>query len=315
MKKASIVIPVFNEEQNILPLFENIRHAMAELDYEVIFVDDGSSDGTANTIRSITDETVHLIQFKKNYGQSAALSAGIEFASAEYIVTMDGDQQNDPADIPGMIHVADDEDLDMVMGIRSNRKDDFLLRKIPSFAANRIIIRMTGVKIKDNGCALKVIKAEQAKNLRIYGEMHRFIAVLAALDGARISQVSVNHHPRTHGKSKYGLRRTTRVLSDLIVLLFNKRYLQRPMHFFGFWGALIFLIGLVINIYLLILKAQGLDIWGKPLLLLGIVLLLFGFQVITLGIMAELLMRTYYESQNKHPYNIRNIFKGGKKVD
>ena len=314
MSKISVVVTVYNEEENILPLVEQITSALKGMDYEIIYVDDGSRDRTVEVIRSITDTRLHLIVFKKNYGQSSALAAGIDYATGDFIVTLDGDLQNDPADIPGMIRVAEEGDFDMVTGVRINRKDDFFIQKIPSFIANRIIMKATGVKIKDNGCALKVFRSDLAKSLGLYGEMHRFIAVLAALEGARITQVDVRHHPRIHGRSKYGLSRTLKVISDLLLLTFNKKYLQRPMHFFGKWGFLILLAGIVINIYMLILKIEGHDIWGKPLLLLGILLVIAGFQLITTGIIAELQMRTYFESQNKKPYRIRNIFRGGRQA-
>jgi glycosyltransferase involved in cell wall biosynthesis len=314
MPKISLVISVFNEEANINPLAEKIGDALDGLDYEVIFVDDGSIDNTVPNILALTNPRIILIRFKKNFGQSSALSAGIDYASGEYIITLDGDLQNDPADIPMMLKIAEEGDWDMVAGNRKNRKDGFLIRKLPSRIANRIIRKTTGVKMKDLGCALKVFKSDTAKNLSLYGEMHRFIAVMAALDGATITQVDVNHHPRVHGQSKYGLSRTFKVISDLILLLFIKRYLQKPMHFFGKWGLLILIPGVIINIYLLILKILGHDIWGRPLLILGILLVVAGFQMITSGIIAELVMRTYYESQQKKPYRISKIFRGGKQI-
>lgn len=314
MNKISVVVTVYNEEKNILPLIKQITTALEGFDCEIIYVDDGSSDSTSAMVHSVNDPRISLIEFKKNYGQSSALAAGIDYAEGDYIVTMDGDLQNDPADIPRMIQVAREGNWDMVAGVRVNRKDDFFIRKIPSFIANRIIMKATGVKIKDNGCALKVFRNDTAKSIGLYGEMHRFIAVLAALEGARITQVDVAHHPRIHGKTKYGLSRTMKVISDLLLLMFYRKYLQRPMHFFGKWGFLIFLAGAAINIYMLILKLQGHDIWGKPLLLLGILLIIAGFQLITTGIIAELQMRTYFESQNKKPYRIRNIYRGGKKI-
>ncbi len=314
MPKLSLVISVYNEESNILPLSEKITDALKGRDYEVIFVDDGSKDGTVANILSIKDPHIVLLRFKKNYGQSSALAAGIEYATGEYIVTLDGDLQNDPADIPMMVKVAEEGDWDLVAGNRKNRKDGFLIRKIPSRIANRMIRKATGVKMKDLGCALKVFKSDIAKNISLYGEMHRFIAVLAALEGATITQVDVNHFARIHGQSKYGLSRTFKVISDLILLIFIKRYLQKPMHFFGKWGLLILIPGVLINIYLLILKIMGQDIWGRPLLILGIMLVVAGFQMITSGIIAEIVMRTYYESQQKKPYRVNKIFRGGKQV-
>ena len=314
MPKLSLVISVYNEERNVVPLAEKIADSLKGLDYEVIYVDDGSKDQTVSNILTIKDPHVVLIRFKKNYGQSSALSAGIDYASGDYVITLDGDLQNDPADIPMMVKVAEEGDWDLVAGIRKNRKDGFFIRKIPSKIANHIIRKTTGVKMIDNGCALKVFKSDIAKNISLYGELHRFIAVMAALEGATITQVDVNHFPRIHGQSKYGLSRTFKVISDLILLLFIKRYLQKPMHFFGKWGLVILIPGVIINIYLLILKILGHDIWGRPLLILGIMLVVAGFQMITSGIIAELVMRTYYESQHKKPYRISNIFRGGKQA-
>jgi glycosyltransferase involved in cell wall biosynthesis len=314
MEKLSLVISVFNEEDNVLPLSEKIRESLEGYSYEVIFVDDGSTDDTIQRINSIGDERIHVLQLKKNYGQSSALLAGFDYASGDYIITLDGDLQNDPSDIPMMLDTLKKGDYDLVVGIRTNRKDDLFIRKIPSIIANRIISRASNIRIKDNGCALKVFRSDLAKSLGLYGELHRLISVLAALEGARITQVKVKHHPRIHGKSKYGLSRTIKVISDLTLLLFFKRYGQKPMHFFGTWGLFIFGVGVVINIYLLILKLLGNDIWGKPLLLLGILLVLAGFQLITTGFVAEVVMRTYFESQNKRPFRIRNIFTGGQKT-
>lgn len=314
MPKLSLVISVYNEEANILPLSEKITESLKGWDYEVIFVDDGSRDRTVENILSLKDEHIVLLRFKKNYGQSSALAAGIDYATGDYIVTLDGDLQNDPADIPMMVKIAEEGDWDLVAGNRKNRRDGFLIRKIPSRIANRIIRKTTGTKMKDLGCALKVFKNDTAKNLGLYGELHRFIAVMAALDGATITQVDVNHFPRIHGQSKYGLSRTFKVISDLILLLFIKRYLQKPMHFFGKWGLLILIPGVLINLYLLVVKILGHDIWGRPLLILGIMLVVAGFQMITSGIIAEIVMRTYFESQQKKPYRISNIYRGGKQA-
>lgn len=308
MKKLSVVICVFNEGPNIGPLAEEIKKALRSVDFEAIFVDDGSTDNTCSEIMAIADERFILIELKRNYGQSSALQAGINLASGEYIALIDGDLQNDPADIPAMLGKCEQEEWDMVAGVRANRKDGMFLRKIPSRIANAMIRQATGVRMKDLGCTLKVFRAETIRNIHIYGELHRFIPVLITLDGStRITQVNVNHRARKFGKSKYNLSRTTKVMSDLLLMLFFKKYLQRPMHFFGLLGFVTFAIGMAINIYMLVLKILGHDIWGKPLLLLGILLVLGGIQFITTGIMAELQMRTYYESQNKTPYQIRRI--------
>ena len=307
MKKLSLVVSVLNEEENVEILAGNISNALKNIDYELIFVDDGSTDRTKLKIKSLNDQRITLIELKKNYGQSSAIAAGIEHANGEFIITLDGDLQNDPADIPMMIDLAEKEDWDLVAGIRKNRKDNFLFRKFPSWIANAIIRRTINIKIKDYGCTLKVFKADLAKNLGLYGELHRFIPVLASFEGASITQVPVNHHPRIHGKSKYGMGRTFRVICDLILMIFLKRYQERPMRMFGIAGIMTFIIGAVINIYMLILKIMGQDIGGKPLLLLGILLVILGIQLITIGIIAELQVRIYFESKNKKPYKIKSI--------
>lgn len=309
--RVSLVICVFNEEDNILPLAEQIIHALNDFDFEAIFVDDGSTDSTREKIRSIKDDRFFIVELKKNYGQSSALQAGIDNAKGEFIVTLDGDMQNDPSDIPMMIELADAGGWDVVAGIRSNRKDGMLMRKIPSAIANSIIRNATEIPIQDYGCTLKVFRNEIAGNLRIYGELHRFIPVLVVLEGGTITQTEVKHHARIHGKSKYGVGRTFKVVSDLVVVLFLKKYLQKPMHLFGTLGGIAIIPGVGINIYLLILKILGHDIWGKPLLILGMMLLLGGIQLITFGLLAEIQMRTYFESQNKKPYRIRRIDRVG----
>ncbi|HRF23543.1 MAG TPA: glycosyltransferase, partial [Chitinophagaceae bacterium] len=227
---------------------------------------------------------------------------------------LDGDLQNDPTDIPAMLELLKKEDWDVVAGNRKNRKDGFILRKIPSRIANALIRRMTGVYIKDYGCTLKVFRREIAEELGLYGELHRFIPVLAKLQGARITQVDVKHHARIHGKSKYGINRTFKVMSDLVLMVFMRKYLQKPMHLFGPIGFISVGLGAAINIYLLILKIMGHDIWGKPLLILGLILLLGGIQFITIGIIADINTRTYFESQNKKTYNGRKIYYAKKEI-
>lgn len=306
LPEISVVISVFNEEDNVVPLTEKIDEALSAYEYEIIYADDGSSDQTIERINALNNPRVVLVELQRNYGQSYALAAGIDQARGAYIVTMDGDLQNDPIDIPHMLEMAKEKDLDMVAGIRKNRKDNFV-RTIPSKIANAIIKRSTGVYIIDNGCALKVFKNNIAKDIGLYGEMHRFIGILAVMDGARIEQVPVNHHPRIYGKSKYGLQRTFKVISDLMLMMFFKKYQKKPMHLFGTLGFFATGLGVLINIYLLILKILGQDIWGKPMLILGVILLLGGIQFITIGIILEFLMRTYYESQQKKPYKVRKV--------
>lgn len=308
MKELSLVIPVMNEEDNIKPLLEAVRNALPALEYEVILVDDGSTDATRRRIVENADENTKLIELRKNYGQSTAMTAGIDHATGHYVALLDGDLQNDPSDIPFMLDLLKREDWDVVAGNRRNRQDGAVLRKFPSKIANAIIRRMTGVYIKDYGCTLKLFKKEIAEDLGLYGELHRFIPVLAKLQGARITQVDVKHHPRRFGKSKYGIGRTFRVLSDLVLMVFFRRYMQKPMHLFGTIGFVSFGLGLLINAYLLILKILGQDIWGKPILILGLIFLLGGIQLITIGILAEIAVRTYYESQNKKTYQVRKVY-------
>jgi glycosyltransferase involved in cell wall biosynthesis len=310
--KLSIVVTVYNEEENILPLIQNVREAMTNQSYELIFVDDGSSDKTVSNIKSNAGENTRLIVLNKNYGQTAAMAAGIDQAQGDFIVPIDGDLQNDPSDIPMMLDKLEKEDWDVVAGIRADRKDSLFIKKIPSKMANAMIRKLTGVHLHDYGCTLKVFKKDIAKNLGLYGELHRFIPVLAQLQGANITEVPVKHHPRIHGSSKYGLGRTFKVMSDLLLMIFFQKYLQKPMHLFGTVGIITFLLGSMINAYLLVLKIMGEEIGGRPLLILGVTLLLGGVQLITIGLLAELIVRTYFETQNKKTYRIREEFIGKK---
>src|SRR3569833_2808984 len=308
MKEVSVVVTVMNEEDNIEPLVKATRNALQGIGYELIFVDDGSTDNTRPKIKEQLDDNIILVELARNYGQSTAMAAGIDTAAGEYVVLMDGDLQNDPTDIPMMLNKMKTEDRDIVAGNRKNRKDGIFLRKLPSRIANAIKSRMTKVYIKDYGCTLKIFKREIAADLGLHGELHRFIPVLASMQGARITQVDVKHHPRQFGKSKYGLGRTFRVMRDLVMLVFFRRYSQKPMHLFGTIVFILLFIGIIINLYLLALKLMGHDIWGKPLLVLGMILLLGGIQLITIGILAQISMRTYYESSNKKEYKIRKLW-------
>jgi glycosyltransferase involved in cell wall biosynthesis len=304
----SIIVSVYNEEENVEPLIQAIRDSMVGYDYEIIFVDDGSNDSTIKNILRKQKGDLVVVEFSKNFGQSLALMAGIHHARGNILVTLDGDLQNDPSDIPGMIDALSNMNCDMVVGNRKNRKDGWWLRKFPSRVANFIIRNLSGVHLKDYGCALKVFSQELGVSLGLYGELHRFIPVLAVLEGARIVQVDVKHHARLYGQSKYGLSRTFRVASDLILMLFYKKYSQKPMHLFGSSGLLLLLVGGLINLYLLFLKIQGYDIWGKPMLILGLMLVISGFQFLTIGIIVEIQMRTYFESQDKKPYRVRKVY-------
>lgn len=303
----SVVICVYNEEDNIQPLVQQLDEQLQSLDYELVFVDDGSRDETLSRLKALRHPRLRIVEFRRNFGQSAALAAGIEYARGEWIATMDGDLQNDPADIPRMLQIARERNLDMLAGVRQKRQDGMLLRKVPSKIANWMIRRASGVYQHDYGCTLRVFRAELAKSLGLYGELHRFIPVLADLEGARMDETPVRHHARQHGKSKYGIGRTTRVISDLLLILFLKRFRHKPMHLFGGWGVLTTAAGSLILLYLLIEKILGHDIWGRPLLMLGVVLVVAGIQLIVLGILAEMQVRTYYESQDKKPYRVRHI--------
>lgn len=306
----SVVITVYNEEENIKPLLEATYEALKDINYEIILIEDGSTDGTVLEVKKYANSRTKLIIFNKNYGQTTALAAGIDMAEGEYIATMDGDLQNDPSDIPAMLQKAIDENWDVVAGRRANRKDGFVLRKIPSKIANYIIRHSTKVYLKDYGCSLRVYRSHIAQNMGLYGELHRFIPVLAKQEGATMTEVDVKHHPRIHGTSKYGLSRTFKVMADLILMLFFQKYFQRPIHIFGTLGLLSFLIGVLINFYLLIVKLMGEDIWGRPILLLGFIFLLGGIQLITTGIIAEIIIRTYFESQDKKTYKIKSVYQG-----
>jgi len=310
MKKLSVVVPIMNEEENIEPLFKAIREALKDIDYELILVDDGSTDRSVEKMKELADKRTKILVFNHNFGQTQAMSAGIEHASGELIATIDGDLQNDPSDIPMMIEKLEKEGCDVVAGRRVKREDGLFLRKIPSKIANWIIRKTTKVYLNDYGCTLKVYRSDVAKNLGLYGELHRFIPVLAKMYGAKIIEVDVKHHPRVYGKSKYGLGRTFKVLSDLLLMVFMQKYKTKPMHLFGTFGIASFIVGAFINIYLFILKLLGENIGQRPLLILGFLLVIAGIQLITTGFIAELIMRTYYESQNKTPYIIKEIFIG-----
>lgn len=307
-RKLSVVICVYNEAENIQPLIERLLSALQGIDCEIVFVDDGSTDTTLAKLKTYKNSSIKIVEFRRNYGQSAALAAGIEYANAEWIVTMDGDLQNDPDDIPRMLNLAEDKSLDLLAGIRQKRQDGFILRKIPSKIANWMIRNASGVHLHDYGCTLKVMKSDLAKSLGIYGELHRFIPILADLEGARMDETPVKHHARSFGKSKYGINRTMRVFSDLLLILYLKKFRNKPMHLFGGWGVLLSGSGGLIMAYLLFQKILGHDIWGRPIIILGTILVMAGLQLIVLGILSEMQVRTYYESQGKKIYRVRNYF-------
>lgn len=310
----SVIVPVYNEKPNILPLLDALTRALHAVSHEIILVDDGSTDGTVDEIIAHSTEHVRLLVFSRNFGQTSALAAGIEHACGRYIATLDGDLQNDPEDIPMMLAALIDGDYDIVAGNRVNRKDGMMLRKIPSKIANLLIRKITHIHISDYGCTLKLFKAELAKKLDLYGELHRFIPILGSIHGAKIAEVPVRHHPRIHGTSKYGIGRTFKVISDLLLMFFFQKYSQKPMHLFGTIGVMMFLAGISIEGYLLLVKILGGDIGTRPLFTIGIMLIITSVQLITAGFLAELIMRTYYGSQQKKPYSVAGNYKGGKPV-
>ncbi|MFP4155822.1 MAG: glycosyltransferase family 2 protein [Halothiobacillaceae bacterium] len=309
----SLVIPMFDEQDNVLPMLERIEEALADYPgpWEVLLVDDGSSDQTTRRMaegRTRHGRHVRPILLRRNFGQTAAMQAGIDLARGEVIATLDGDLQNDPVDIPRMVTRLVDEDLDLVAGWRKNRQDNLWLRKVPSRIANRLIRRITGVELHDYGCSLKVFRAEVIKGVRLYGEMHRFIPAWMATHTApsRIAEEVVTHHPRTRGASKYGISRTFRVIIDLLSVYFFMRFAARPAHFFGSLGMAFGVIGLGILGYLFGLKLTGADIGDRPLLLVGIMSVLISVQILTTGVLSEMLSRTYYEVQARRSYVLRH---------
>jgi len=311
----SVVIPVYNEEENVEPLIDEIEAALAGLgkSYEIVVVDDGSSDATFAKLRSIRGRLAQLkaVRLKRNFGQTAAMAAGLAHARGAVVILMDGDGQNDPADIPALLRKLDDGN-DLVAGWRYNRQDPFLNRRLPSMIANRLISFTTHVKLHDYGCTLKAMRQEVSKNLRLYGEMHRFIPAIAYERGARIAELKVNHRPRLRGKSKYGITRTLRVVLDLLTVKFLSSYSTRPSHVFGPIGLGSGFLGFIIGLYLTAQKVfYGQDIGARPLLLLGILLIFIGFQFVTMGLLGEMLARTYHESQDRPVYVVGEVLEGG----
>ncbi len=308
MRELSVVIAVMNEEENIRPLFEALKNALQGIDYEVIFVDDGSTDFTCKRIKELVNTRTVLVELRKNYGQNIAVTAGIDFSTGKYIALLDGDLQNDPADIPAMLALIKKEDWDIVAGNRKEPRDGLVLRQTPVKIANYLLGRLTKVCIKDYGCTLKILKRDIAEDTGLYGEPQQFIPVLAGMQGARITQVDVKHHPRKFNQSKYGIGRTFRVMSDLVTIVFFRRYFQKSVHVFGTIGFISLFFGIIINLYLLGLKISGHAIGGRPLLVLGLIFLLGGIQLITIGFLADINARTYVESSNKKTYQVRKIY-------
>lgn len=306
----SVVIPVYNEQENIRLLYEKLKESLDPLniEYEILFVDDGSTDRTLSILEEIQtkDKKLVVLSLRRNFGQTAAFAAGFDFSRGDVVVTMDGDLQNDPADISKLLDLIKENDL--VSGWRKKRKDPFFTRRLPSIAANWLISNVTGVKLHDYGCSLKAYRRDVIKNLKLYGEMHRFIPAVASWYGVRVAEVETVHHPRIHGKSKYGISRTVKVVLDLITVKFLQSFSTKPIQFFGPVGIASGLLGFLVLLYLSIDKLFfGRDIGARPLLLLGALLVIVGIQLIGMGLIGEMLVRVYHESQRKPIYVIKKI--------
>ena len=312
VKLVSIIIPVFNEVDAIEKLvanIQNLRNLGLNFEYEIIIVDDGSTDGTGSSLKEIklTNQNLHVVSLARNYGQSTALQAGFDHSTGDVLITMDGDLQNDPADIPKIIDVLkNNHEIDLVAGWRKDRQDSVLNRKLPSMFANYLISYTTGIKLRDYGCSLKGYRRELVSKFRLYGEMHRFIPAIAAEVGAKIIEIPVKHHPRITGKSKYGIDRTLRVILDLIWIQFSRRYMHRPIHAFGGIGLTMLSAGLLIFLWLFFEKILfGNEIGTRPLLTLGLLLTLLGTQLLAVGLLGELLIRIYHEPSGRKQYQIK----------
>ncbi len=312
----SLVIPVYNEQDNLPLLFEAINNTMTSLDksWEVILVDDGSQDDSLAVLKEYAKKDIHhvrVISFRRNFGQTAAIAAGLDYAQGEIIVLLDADMQNDPADIPVLLAKLD-EGYDLVSGWRKSRKDNALTRNLPSMIANRIISQVTGVHLHDYGCTLKAYRRDVLEGFRLYGEMHRFIPVYAHSVGAKIAEMAVNHHPRKFGKAKYGLERTAKVILDLFTVKFLISYSSKPIYLFGGAGGFLMVVSAFIMLYLFIRRIFFLvAIATSPLLQMSAMFFILGFQSILLGLIAELLVRTYHESQDKPIYVVREVIRDG----
>ena len=307
----SIIVPVYNEEDNIDPLHKEISDAIANLNlnYELIIVNDGSRDATSEKLIAVQklDPHVVVINFRRNFGQTAALAAGFEHARGEVVITLDGDLQNDPRDIPNFLEKI--KEYDVVSGWRKNRQDKAISRKLPSMIANKVISFVTGVRLRDYGCTLKAYRKDVVKTIKLYGEMHRFIPAIASSMGVSYCEIPTHHRARKFGKTKYGISRTIRVILDLITVKFLLSYHTRPIHLFGSIGILSGFFGFLICLYLSILKLAGQSIGSRPLLLLGVLMIILSAFFIVLGLLGEVLIRLYYEVQGKPIYHIKNVLR------
>lgn len=316
--KVSVVIPLLNEEKNIPILYDELQQVFSTIedDCEIIFIDDGSKDTSLNVLKKIQeqDARVVVVSFRRNFGQTAAMAAGFDFATGDVIITMDADLQNDPQDIPKLLEKIRGG-CDVVTGWRFDRKDAFINRRLPSIIANRLISYTTGVSLHDYGCTLKAFRKEVVKNVKLYGEMHRFIPAIASGMGIDFTEVVVNHRPRRFGSSKYGISRTIRVILDLLTVKFLLSFSTRPIQIFGLIGVGSSVVGFLIGLIMLFQRQfMKIPMSDRPLLFLAILLIFIGVQFISMGLLAELQARTYHESQNKPVYYVRNVF-GGKKEE
>jgi len=309
----SVVVPLFREEGNVAPLVAEVSAALKDMAHELILVDDGSDDATFAEIEAAAAASAHVIgiQLRRNYGQTAAMSAGFEAAQGRFIVYMDGDLQTDPADIPRLLERLERDELDLVNGWRKDRQDGTMSRTLPSRMANALIRRFTRVHLHDYGCPMKVMRADVAKNLRLYGEQHRFIPAIAAWQGARIGEEVVTHRPRRVGVSKYGISRTIRVLIDLVLVMFFLRFTDRPLQLFGLVGAAFFFVGLGIDAWLSLDKILfGAELAGRPLLQFGSLLIVTGILLLGIGLIMEMQARIFYEATARRPYGVRRVTRG-----
>ena len=308
---VSIIVPIYNESESVELLTKEILKVMNanNIYFELILVNDGSNDSTLQILNklSLNIEELKVLNLRKNYGQTAAMAAGFDYTNGEIIISLDGDLQNDPNDIPKLIQTIK-EGYDLVCGWRFERKDKLISRRIPSKIANKLIGFVTGINLHDYGCSLKAFRKEIVKDIKLYGELHRFLPILANIEGAKIKEIKVNHRSRKYGTSKYGIDRTFRVLMDLLTVWFMNKFLTRPMYVFGFIGIVSIVSSLIISSYLILVKFLGEDIGSRPLLMFALILGIAGVQLFSFGLLGELLIRTYHESQNRPIYRIRSVF-------
>ncbi len=308
MQMISLTVPVYNEREALEPVFEKVRVVMTAQPrpWEIVFVNDGSTDGSGEILDRLAaaHPEVKVVHFRRNFGQTAAMMAGFDFASGSVVIPMDGDGQNDPADIPRMLEKLE-EGYDVCSGWRKDRQDNALRRNLPSIMANRLISAVSGVRLHDFGCSLKAYRAEVIRGVRLYGEMHRFLPIYAKWHGARITEIPVNHYPRTTGTSKYGLERVLKVLMDLVTVKFLEKYMLKPMYLFGLWGVIFFLCTLVFTVWSFYMRTQGYFFTMTPLPMMAVFSFMTGIICVLMGLLAEMITRTFHESQGKTIYMVK----------